>query len=915
MIKEVADLLKYVKSESSERANDHLIFPLFRKVFFKDSFKKENDASGADIYIEGRIIVELKTNHDDWCSGFFQALHYQKKSLNFSSVCVISHNFIGLWKLNDIPDFAIDLYKKAEAVKAASEVGIKNSKSVNIGQKKEILGKALFLLDRDSIEQNELYINAELSEFVDTLQNLDSVRQQINHQNFINKIELLKKFFDTPMDAVHCFYAIVSYWDITSTVREAKPSKPNFLEVIGRNGKQGSEEVEINPRFHKEFIKFIESHYVFTNEEAGISIDYYFSRFDEVLSKVDPEYVKQHGIFFTDINLSKFALWFVHYYQEKKLAEKYIVFDPAGGSGNLVTSWRKNHLKHKIVSELQPDLLKTIERRMKQDEMHIQSGFTIIPKTSENRGLNFIDKSALEYLAEIERVLNEKNLKLDKPIAYLLNPPYKNTDENEEKRIGKEAEYLTHPTIIDFTGEDAAKERYLAFLAQIINLSETQIAKNPDLKPMILIFTPTSWLIPRPAYKEFREKFDKYFKYENGFVVTSYEFFKLSGRFPISFTIWSYNYTAKGNKNIIKLNDYTGLKSEELNINWNIPFEELDKKVLKVLKGSKKVLFNNSRGDIRDTIPEILNSRTNQNERQQMYDFKRSPTKTELESKSIFGGLPLKDNRRGNIKTYGSHDGQFIGMMDDGTPTRVNQDKYNRMSNLSDRVWFRLDNDLKSCNKTRLTNSPTDKYSYCAYDLKSAHSLFSWFALTKAINGRYPIWANQFDIWASQIPKTREKYFYSLCFAFGLSENRCIVTKFEKDNPVKGVPEVYVDNPLCPTNPESFWSTTLASSIDSKCKNAHELISLITELYKVWNLEYCKGSKIENVGLDKESYFKFFEYSDFVTPYSGLIQIEKYAEIHNAEKLLSIFKNIIDKTKNVKEEIYQLIVNEFKYFD
>lgn len=97
----------------------------------------------------------------------------------------------------------------------------------------------------------------------------------------------------------------------------------------------------------------------------------------------------------------------------------------------------KNHLKHKIVSELQPDLLKTIERRMKQDEMHIQSGFTIIPKTSENRGLNFIDKSALEYLAEIERVLNEKNLKLDKPIAYLLNPPYKNTDENEEKELEK----------------------------------------------------------------------------------------------------------------------------------------------------------------------------------------------------------------------------------------------------------------------------------------------------------------------------------------------------------------------------------------------------------------------------------------------------------------------------------------------
>jgi hypothetical protein len=915
LIKEVADLLKYVKSESSERANDHLIFPLFKKVFLKDSFKKENDASGADIYIEGRIIVELKTNHDDWCSGFFQALHYQKKNLNFSSICVISHNFIGLWKLNQIPDFAIDLYKKTEASKAASEVGIKNSKSVNVGQKKEILENAIFLLDKKKFEQNELYINADLSEFVERLQNLDSVRQQINHQNFINKIEILKKFFNTPMDAVHCFYAIVSFWDITSTVPDAKESKPNYLEVICRNGKQRSEEVEVNPRFHKEFIKFIESHYIFPNEEAGLGIDYFFSRFDEVLSKIDPEYVKQHGIFFTDINLSKFALWFVHYYYEKKLAEKYIVFDPAGGSGNLVTSWRKNHLKHKIVSELQPDLLKTIERRMKQDEMHIQSGFTIIPKTSENRGLNFIDKSALEYLAEIEKVLVEKNFRLDKPIAYLLNPPYKNTDENEEKRIGKDAEYLTHPTIIDFTGEDAAKERYLAFLAQIIHLSETQIAKNPDLKPLILIFTPTSWLIPRPAYKEFRSKFDKYFKYENGFVVTSYEFFKLNGRFPISFTIWSYNYTTKGNKNTIKLNDYTELKSEALNINWNIPFEELDKKVLKILKGSKKVLFDNSRGDIRESLPKLKHINKNEYFQQPRYDYSHAKRKEDYNK--IVSGFPLKDKERHFAlkRKCGEVTGEYVGFYDDNTPVRLNQDSFNRMSDVPNRIWARLDSDIKGTNKSKIFNGPPDNRAYCAYDLESGKIIFSWFAITKAINGRYPVWANQFDIWNPQIPKAKEGYYYSLCFAFALAENRCIVTKFEKENPIMGAPEVYIDNPLCPANPESFWRGTLAPSIDSKCKNANELITLIENLYITWNLEYCKGSKIENVGLDQEAYFKYFDYPDFVTPYSGLIQIKKYAEIHNADNLLSLFEKITEQTKQVKEEIYQLLVNEFKYFD
>jgi len=56
-------------------------------------------------------------------------------------------------------------------------------------------------------------------------------------------------------------------------------------------------------------------------------------------------------------------------------------------------SW-KGHLKHKIVCELQPDLLKMIDRRMKLDPEHIQAGFTVVPKTSKNEGLNFLNKPA-----------------------------------------------------------------------------------------------------------------------------------------------------------------------------------------------------------------------------------------------------------------------------------------------------------------------------------------------------------------------------------------------------------------------------------------------------------------------------------------------------------------------------------------
>lgn len=205
--------------------------------------------------------------------------------------------------------------------------------------------------------------------------------------------------------------------------------------------------------------------------------------------------------------------------------------------------------------------------------------------------------------------------------------------------------------------------------------------------------------------------------------------------------------------------------------------------------------------------------------------------------------------------------------------------------------------------------------SYCAYDLDSAKSTFIWFALTKALNGVYPVWANQFDIWSPKISKQKEKYFYSLCFAFGLAENRCVVTKFEKDNPVVGAPEVFVDNPMCPTNQESFWSTTLDKEISAKPAFASELVALIKQLYKTWNLKYCKGQVLKSVGFQDEAYFKYFDYKDFLTPHSGLIQIKKYAELHYKEDLLLQFEKISTKTKEVREEIYHLLVEEFKYFE
>lgn len=912
---ELAELTKYLRSESSEKSRQHLLYPIFRKLF-KDKLKIENDACGADVYVEGKLIVEGKSSDSQWVEGFYQALHYHKKfGLTYNTIIVIAHKFVAVWKLNKLPEFATILAHTASVNDAPNKVGKENAKKTQKIHEREIKEAALYWLEPKMLE-GDIFANAknlttESFEILKILNNLDSDRLQINRHNFIQTIERMKPFFEQPIDAVHAFYTIVAFWDITSSA--AANDAGDELRVVGFKGNRFSDTVKIAPRYLNDFKKFIESQYIFTNEGSGLTVDYYFSRFDEVIAAIDPEYVKQHGIFFTNDYLSKFALWFAQHHFPGNINENYIVFDPAGGSGNLVSSWR-GKLKHKIVSELQPDLLRTIERRMKADPFHIETGFTIIPKTSENKGLNFLDRPAQIYLDQLSRELQHKNVLLDKPLAFLLNPPYKNTDENVSAREKAEAEYAIDASILELTGEDAGKERYLAFLGQILNISKVQAAQNKKLKPIVMIFTPTSWLLPRPTYANFRNEWDKYFQFHSGFIVTSNEWFKLDGKWPLAFTIWQYN-EDHDNSNSVKVVDFTHLKQDDLAaVNWLADDETVEKELQKITKKSRPVKMDNSRGQIRDTLPLINRGKTQI--QQPRYDYSHS--KKEDDYNKVVSGFPLKFEEGHFVlkRKCGTSSGSFLGFMDDNTPVRLDQDSCMRMSSEPNRVWFRLDTDFKGVNKSKTFSGPADNRSYCAYDLPSAKATFTWFSITKALNAQYPVWANQYDIWAPRIPKKLEASWYSLCFAFVLAENRCVVTKFEMDNPVEGAPEVFVDNPLCPNNKESFWYENLHKFVmEGGNTSAINLVTKISELYTLWNKKYCKGQFLQNVGLHNEPYFKYFDYPDFLTPHSGLIQIKKYAEQEGLDDIQKIFAEISTLTKQVKSELYTMLVDDLKYFE
>jgi hypothetical protein len=907
-------LIKYILSDSNEDAKRPLLYPFFRKLN-KEKFKIESEACGADVYIEGQIIVEAKSNYSDWLDGFYQALHYYKKhGLVYSVMMVIAHKFVGIWRLNKLPEFSVILSHTADAQKAPSLIGKENARKTAQITKQLIRDSAIYWLEPKDLDDKKFggefkTITIEAFAIQNILRNPGVERLQMNTRNFIEHIELLKSYFDRPIDAVHAFYSMVAYWDITSTISLNENS--NKIYLVGFKGQKLSDEIVINPLLYKEFKKFVENRFIFTNEGSGLTVDYYFSRFDEVISRIDPEYVKQHGIFFTDINLSKFALWYAKKLIDNDLSEQYIFFDPAGGSGNLISSWR-GRLKHKIISELQPDLLRIIERRMRIDPWHIESGFTIIPKTSDNEGLNFLDCDAKHYVAKLDKELKLKNLVIDKPVAFLLNPPYKNTDEHESAREDKNANYAIHPSILELTGEDAGKERYLAFLGQILNIAKLKAQTPETSESLVLIFTPTSWLIPRPTYIAFRKEWDKHFAYLDGFIITSNEFFKLQGKWPLAFTVWKYNFD-ETRKNEVVVSDYSHFTRQDLNINWNMGDDELNVQLGKEKLISDKIEFSKKRIDIRESIPDL--SVNEKKSRQSRYNIYRNRTKQE-EGEDIVSGFALNDDRHFRIKApHGYIDGSFVGFMDDNTPVRLRQETLNRLSNKPDRVWLQLRPTFIDVNLTKVQTGPADKYGYCAYDCQSAKVLFTWFCITKGISQRYPLWANQSDIWVPTITDGLEKYWHALCFAFVLAENRCVVTTFEKDNPVPGAPEVFVDNPLCPANPYSFWVTTLDSEVLPDHGMAYELVKKVKLLYKTWNINYCKGQYLRNVGLKDEPYFKYFGYEDYLTPYSGLIQIRKYATKEGFEDIHQLFIEIQELTKKVKEEIYRLLVEEFRYFE
>ena len=234
---ELQQLRDYLLGSNNEDAKRPLLYPLFQKLF-REKFKIESDAHGADVYVEGKLIVESKTEYAQWLEGFYQALHYQRRfGLAYNTIIVIAHKFIGIWKVNDLPEYAVMLSHAVLAFDAPSAAGKENARKTSKANREAIKDKAFYWLEPKQLEDDyhlgSKSLTVESYEILKILNNLESDRLQINTHNFIDTIEIMKSFFHEPINAVHAFYEIVAYWDITSTVAEKSNGNINLIGYKG----------------------------------------------------------------------------------------------------------------------------------------------------------------------------------------------------------------------------------------------------------------------------------------------------------------------------------------------------------------------------------------------------------------------------------------------------------------------------------------------------------------------------------------------------------------------------------------------------------------------------------------------------------------------------------------------------------
>ena len=264
-----------------------------------------------------------------------------------------------------------------------------------------------------------------------------------------------------------------------------------------------------------------------------------------------------------------------------KWKEKYVVWDCAWGTGNLTRDYRFQEL---YCSTLNKEDIEIGKRYNIRGATKFQYDF--LNDDTEILEEKFLLEESLKMPKELLIALKE-----NKPIIFLINPPY-GTGSNAGNKKGDHKKGIAKTKINKIMLEDkigaASQQLYTQFLYRILLMKKIYNLTNIN----ICIYAKSTYLTGT-SFDKFRKEFLKEFKYEYGMLFQGSNFTGVKGSWGIDFSIWCNGETTNKNdfihsiKEVGKNNEIIKCSSKRIyNLDGRITGSDWIKQEL---KGKKKI--------------------------------------------------------------------------------------------------------------------------------------------------------------------------------------------------------------------------------------------------------------------------------------------------------------------------------------
>ncbi len=163
----------------------------------------------------------------------------------------------------------------------------------------------------------------------------------------------------------------------------------------------------------------------------------------------------------------------------------------------------------------------------------------------------------------------------------------------------------------------------------------------------------------------------------------------------------------------------------------------------------------------------------------------------------------------------------------------------------------------------------------------------------------------------NSIPASLERRIFQGAFAIAYAENDCVATRFPANNPVRGVCELNIRNPMSPLNEESFWLTTMRPYCDRAAQpRTRTLMGAVDQLFAEWRRVLNRDSEVcisrQPYSLDDAP----------LTLGAGIVQIRDFAREADEQTLLRHLARVQESLKSAKSDFFELVTskNGLNYF-